>query len=749
MPVSRDPWPWIAGWMLAGGLVVRQSLFPGRGGLRLGVGILVCFGFAFVHLTHAGTADFPADRLYTVALLVVTAIGLLSSAMLARPAAEASRRPAVEDRRAARNDALVALIPFLTALYFASCGELGPHLVPLAFAITALAAGATRAARARRDAEWITVGAAVAGLAVLTTWLVQHHPQDVAWEASLMVCLFAGAFHGLAEIAHRRDDAPAPMADPIAVLAAIGAIGVLALIAAESASGSPWPWLAGWIVLAAMALRQLGLPGRERMHPVLAVVLGLAFPVVQGSHAADLAFPSVSAWMGAAIATAAGVTAASFLHRADRAMRWASHGAALLAILLLACAVTGSRAPAPPVFVFGGTIALTVLAMISAARLGAGGWSFAAAIAAAFIHTIWSLDSVRAPADTPAQLSAAKVALAGQGLAVCVVAAWPLLAGARGERLRRSAWAWRASALAAPLWFAGLYHAWTSAFGKAAVGALPVALGAVTLTVAWRAATRDDGLPRETSVRMTALVWLCGVTLAAVSLAIPIQLENEWVTVGWALEGLALAALWRRLDHAGLKYTALVHLSAVVLRLVANPWVLEYHARSGVPVLNWLAYAYWIPALALLGAWWLLRDLEVARRRRWEGALPFAAASAASAIVVFFVWINLTILDAWSTGPTIDLSFERLPARDLTLSIAWAVYALVLLAVGIARRSAALRWTSLMLILITVGKVFLWDLRHLHDLYRVMSLVGLALSLILIALAYQRFVFGKRAEGRG
>src|SRR6202042_1794938 len=105
------------------------------------------------------------------------------------------------------------------------------------------------------------------------------------------------------------------------------------------------------------------------------------------------------------------------------------------------------------------------------------------------------------------------------------------------------------------------------------------------------------------------------------SLAIPLQLENEWVTVGWALEGVALLALWRRLDHAGLEYTALAHLGVVTCRLVGNPWLLEYHPRSDVPVLNWLAYTYWLPTAALLGSFYLLRDLEVSRRRPWETTL--------------------------------------------------------------------------------------------------------------------------------
>jgi uncharacterized membrane protein len=246
------------------------------------------------------------------------------------------------------------------------------------------------------------------------------------------------------------------------------------------------------------------------------------------------------------------------------------------------------------------------------------------------------------------------------------------------------------------------------------------------------------------------------MTLAAASLAIPLQLENEWVTVGWAIEGAALLALWRRLDHAGLKYTAVVHLAVAVVRLTLNPSVLGYHPRSGVPVLNWLAYTYWLPALALLGAWQLLHDLELPRGRPYEAGLyegkgypVLAMTMAASAVVVFFVWINLTIFDAFGTGQMIEVNLERLPARDLTLSLAWAIYALVLLGAGMARRSAALRWASLALIIVTIGKVFLYDLSHLHDLYRVMSLVGLALSLIVISLAYQRFVFGKRRESTG
>ena len=64
-----------------------------------------------------------------------------------------------------------------------------------------------------------------------------------------------------------------------------------------------------------------------------------------------------------------------------------------------------------------------------------------------------------------------------------------------------------------------------------------------------------------------------------------------------------------------------------------------------------------------------------------------------------------------------------------------------------AKDSSGLRWISLGFLVLTIGKVFLYDLGQLRDLYRVASLVGLAVSLIAVSLAYQRFVFRRRRSG--
>jgi uncharacterized membrane protein len=53
---------------------------------------------------------------------------------------------------------------------------------------------------------------------------------------------------------------------------------------------------------------------------------------------------------------------------------------------------------------------------------------------------------------------------------------------------------------------------------------------------------------------------------------------------------------------------------------------------------------------------------------------------------------------------------------------------------------------SLVLLLATIGKVFLLDLEDLRGLYRVGSFLGLAVSLLAVSLLYQRFVFKKETR---
>ncbi len=330
---------------------------------------------------------------------------------------------------------------------------------------------------------------------------------------------------------------------------------------------------------------------------------------------------------------------------------------------------------------------------------------------------------------------------AGEGLwAVAAVLAvlsvghlWPAFMPAP---LRREGDTWRAAGIGAALGLPILIAIWHAQWGSASLG-VPALVSALATSLTLAAAEVTG--PIDLRSKALAREWLGGVAFVALFLALTLQLSGLGLTVGYALLGLGTAALWRRHDHGGVAVIAASVFALVFARLLLDPGVLTYAPRSGVVLFNWIALAYGIPMAAALGARRLMQSSEhplIGLVRSFLGG---------GAVVLGFCWLNLAIVDAFATGATLTLPLDHRPGRDLTLSIGWALYALVLLGVGLRTDRRAPRTVGLGLMVLTCAKVFFIDLAHLEDLYRVSSLVGLSLALIAVSLGYQRLV----AKGLG
>jgi hypothetical protein len=632
------------------------------------------------------------------------------------------------------------LLPFAFALYFAGNADLGPHLYPTALLLTILCAAAAWLGRVQQS-KLLPLGAASAAVAVVVVWsLSTTLTTALAWEAAAIAVVLAGVFHGFVEWGLASSDEAVDTFSIPAFLSAFGFLLLLAILPIPARETLVWPWLCGWLVLAALLVRQSFVPDNASSQIAAAVGIGLGFGLFLAAREGELSFPPAALFVALAALACAAFHAVA-LSRQEDARRPADIAAGTAAMIVRFFHLPVAQ-PAfdGRLFLFS-TLLFAFLAVLAATRMLSGLLYFAGMVLLAFTHLVWTLE---APSLGSRPVLTA-TALAIQTTAVLLLTFWPLLVG--GAFLQRR-WAVYAAALAGPFWFLPLRALYERLWGDETIGALPVVLGLLSLIAADQSRRLSGGVagvPRS-------LVWFSAVALSFVALAIPLQLSNEWVTIGWALQGAALLALWKRLDHPGLKYFALALLAAVSVRLLLNPEVPLYHPRAGLPLLNWLAYTYLVPAACLLAGARILRGLEADRARPREaflyrkGRCVGALACSMAAVLVVFAWINLTIFDYYSTGANLEISFERMAARDLTLSLAWAVYALVLLGIGFRRQSQGLRWVSLAFLVLTIGKVFLHDLGELEDLYRVGSLVGLALSLILVSLAYQRFVFRKRSS---
>jgi uncharacterized membrane protein len=239
----------------------------------------------------------------------------------------------------------------------------------------------------------------------------------------------------------------------------------------------------------------------------------------------------------------------------------------------------------------------------------------------------------------------------------------------------------------------------------------------------------------ENPARLTQLAWFGGVALFFITLIFPIQFDRQWITIGWALEGAALLWLFHRVPHPGLRLTGVGLLFAAFVRLAFNPAVLEYHARSATPVFNWYLYAYGIVTICLFAG---ARLLAPPRNLILQSNAPPLLAGLGT--VLAFLLLNIEIADYFSApGSTLTFQFSGNFARDMTYSIAWALFALLLLVIGILRKIPATRYAALALLSVTLLKLFVHDLARLNQLYRIGAFLGVAVIAMLASFAYQRF----------
>ena len=293
---------------------------------------------------------------------------------------------------------------------------------------------------------------------------------------------------------------------------------------------------------------------------------------------------------------------------------------------------------------------------------------------------------------------------------------------------------WATAALAGPLHFYLVYQLIRVAHLNGVLGLVPAAFALPSLLGLFVLLKRT---PLDSAARNAQLALFGGAALFFITLIFPIQFDRQWITVGWALEGAALCWLFHRVPHPGLRLAGVGLLVVVFARLALNPAVLSYHPRAAAPIFNWYLYTYGITTVCLFAGARLLappRQLVLGRN-----SLPLLYTLGT---VLAFLLVNIEIADYFSTPGTAALTFQFSGnfARDMSYSIAWALFALLLLIVGMQKKTAPVRYASLGLLGVTVVKLFFHDLSQLDQLYRIGAFVVVAVTAILASFLYQRFL---------
>ena len=608
----------------------------------------------------------------------------------------------------------------------------------LTFGVLFLLLLATAAFALVYESGWIHFGAAFFAVAAQAVWSGWHLTPERLLPGLALYAVF-GLFYLGVPIVARRLGRQRPAAAS-SYLALMGHVFVLFVAARPSLALPPWPvfYALALLVLAAgvaaLVLRRGGLHVASLLtaHAVLFTWL-----VVVAERSP---WPTVALIAGAVLA-AFGVAWILAARRregpsegeAGELTRTCAMGAVAGLVAAQIVAAVSGLMEAPP----GIALALPVQAGLAAALLALAwrfGWPWLApaSVATSFLAVgcFWR----------PDRPSWGHLALTTGILLIYLV--YPLVLGRRAHPLRQP---WLAAVLASAAYFLlarmdleGL------GFGDV-IGLLPLLQAAVLTVLLWRLLRLERGEPAAERDR-GRLALVAGAVLAFVTVAIPLQLEKQWITIGWALLAAALAWLHGRIPHRGLLLWTAGLAAAVFVRLALNPAVLVYHPRAATPIWNWYLYTYLVAAAALLAGAWLLHRTD---DRPVESLPRLSTLLSAAGGVLLFLLLNIEIADFFSEGPTLTFGFlsgRATLAEGLTYTLGWGIFALALLVTGIAAHSRGARIAAIALLLGTVLKGFLLDLAALGGLHRVASFVGLAVCLAAVAVLIQKFVLARPAD---
>jgi uncharacterized membrane protein len=230
------------------------------------------------------------------------------------------------------------------------------------------------------------------------------------------------------------------------------------------------------------------------------------------------------------------------------------------------------------------------------------------------------------------------------------------------------------------------------------------------------------------------------IALGFITVAIPIRLDAYWITIGWFVEAGILLWVANRVQSELLNIFAL---SALVLGVARLLLIDNFYTTQLIFNMRMATYTV---AVAVLGvvAWY-------ASRRSDEAGSAVAAVAVVALNALALMALSHEVADYYSRQmPTLrPRSAQAYPAyqsewrriqieRDFSYSALCMAYGAMLMAVGFFRRSAFVRWQALLLIAVTIVKVFVYDVSQLDRGYRIVSFIVLGALLLAISFVYQR-----------
>jgi uncharacterized membrane protein len=208
------------------------------------------------------------------------------------------------------------------------------------------------------------------------------------------------------------------------------------------------------------------------------------------------------------------------------------------------------------------------------------------------------------------------------------------------------------------------------------------------------------------------------------------------LTALWSIYGAALVAYGMRRGFVAARFAGLALLVAAAAKVLAFD-LTYFDAVWHTLVFNhtFMAFALVVAACAAVVRLYA-RDRGAAEA---DSVLPILVVGANVLALVALSAEAVGFFEARGTGGADEAALRDLSlAKQLSLSVVWALYGAGLLLAGSARRARLLRLLGLALLGLTALKVFVLDLSSLDRAYRIVSFIVLGAILLAVSYLYQK-----------
>lgn len=209
-----------------------------------------------------------------------------------------------------------------------------------------------------------------------------------------------------------------------------------------------------------------------------------------------------------------------------------------------------------------------------------------------------------------------------------------------------------------------------------------------------------------------------GLAFLFLVLAVPIQFDQQWVTMGWAVEGAVLTWVGLKAADRTSRYASLVVFAIAAFHwFVIDAQDISLGAATGfLPLVNRRALSCAVLIASLATAVWLYNRFASTSDTDEQSLFKDLYMLSANALAVTL--LSLDVNDyfrqrAYSQGGEFS-AWWRNPVyepRYFMLTALWAVYAAIMLVIGIKRNRPVLRYAALLLLGLAVSNSLVTNLQ--------------------------------------